>query len=83
MLAWCSYLDSGYSDAIVNRFMNTSTPQIAILGDWSHGAGYPANQFFPNRTFVTPSPKDKVNAWINFFDKCVYGDGIQGKTIYY
>ena len=83
MLAWCSYLDSGYGDAIINRFMNTSTPQIAILGDWSHGAGYPANQFFPNRTFVTPTPKDKVNAWINFFDKCVYGDGIQGKTIYY
>ncbi len=83
MLAWCSYLDSGYGDAIVNRFMNTTTPQIAILGDWSHGAGYPANQFFPNRTFVTPTPKDKVNAWINFFDKCVYGNGIQGKTIYY
>jgi len=83
MLAWCSYLDSGYGNAIVNRFMNTTTPQIAILGDWSHGAGYPANQFFPNRTFVTPTPKDKVNAWINFFDKCVYGDGIQGKTIYY
>ena len=83
ILAWCSWLDSGYGDAIINRFMNTSTPQIAILGDWSHGASYPANQFFPNRTFVTPTPKDKVNAWINFFDKCVYGDGIQGKTIYY
>jgi putative CocE/NonD family hydrolase len=83
LLAWCSYLDSGYGDAIVNRFMNTSTPQITILGDWSHGAGYPANQFFPNRTFVTPTPEDKVNAWINFFDKCVYGDAIQGKTIYY
>ena len=83
ILAWCSWLDSGYGDAIINRFMNMSNPQIAILGDWSHGAGYPANQFFPNRTFVTPTPKDKVNAWINFFDKCVYGDGIQGKTIYY
>ena len=83
ILAWCSWLDSGYGNAIVNRFMNTSTPQIAILGDWSHGAVYPANQFFPNRTFVTPTPKDKVNAWINFFDKCVFGDGIQGKTIYY
>jgi putative CocE/NonD family hydrolase len=83
ILAWCSWLDSGYGDAIIKRFMNLSNPQIAILGDWSHGAGYPANQFFPNRTFVTPTPKDKINAWINFFDKCVYGDGIQGKTIYY
>ena len=83
ILAWCSWLDSGYGDAIIKRFMNLSNPQIAIMGDWSHGAGYPANQFFPERTFVTPTPKDKVNAWINFFDKCVYGDGIQGKLIYY
>jgi len=83
ILAWSSWLDSGYGDAIIERFMNLSNSQIAILGDWSHGAVYPANHFFPERTFVTPTPKDKVNAWINFFDKCVYGDGIQGKTIYY
>ena len=83
ILAWCSWLDSGFGDAIIKRFMNLSNPQIAILGDWSHGAVYPANQFFPERTFVTPTPKDKVNAWINFFDKCIYGDGIQGKIIYY
>ena len=83
ILAWCSWLDSGFGDAIIKRFMNLSNPQIAILGDWTHGAVYPANQFFPERTFVTPTPKDKVNAWINFFDKCIYGDGIQGKIIYY
>jgi len=83
VLAWCSWLDCGYGDAIIHRFMNLANPQIAIMGDWSHGAGLPANQFFPNRTSVTPTPKDKVNAWINFFDKCIYGDGIQGKMIYY
>ncbi|MBY9020924.1 MAG: CocE/NonD family hydrolase [Candidatus Lokiarchaeota archaeon] len=83
ILAWCSWYDSGYVDAIIHRFMNLSNPQIAILGDWNHGAVLPANQFYPERTHVTPSPRDKINAWINFFDKCVYGDGIQGKTIYY
>lgn len=83
ILAWCSWLDSGYGDAIIHRFMNISNPHIAILGDWTHGAGLPANQFFPTRTIVTPTPKDKVNAWINFFEKCIYGDGIQGKVIYY
>ncbi len=83
ILAWCSWLDSGYGDAIIHRFMNISNPHIAILGDWTHGARLPANQFFPNRTSVTPTPKDKVNAWINFFDKCIFGDGIQGKVIYY
>ncbi|NHJ20133.1 MAG: CocE/NonD family hydrolase [Candidatus Lokiarchaeota archaeon] len=83
ILAWCSWLDSGYGDAIIHRFMNTPNPHIAILGDWSHGAILPANQFFPNRTTVTPAPRDKVNAWINFYDKCIYGEGIQGKVIYY
>jgi len=83
VLAWCSWLDSGHGDAIIHRFMNLSNPQIAILGDWNHGASLPANQFFPDRTSVTPTPKDKVNAWINFFEKCIYGDGIQGKVIYY
>ncbi|MFX0049524.1 MAG: CocE/NonD family hydrolase, partial [Candidatus Hermodarchaeota archaeon] len=83
ILAWCSWLDSGYGDAIIHRFMNTSNPHIAILGDWTHGAVLPANQFFPNRTTVTPKPKDRVNAWINFFDNCIYGKGIQGKVIYY
>jgi putative CocE/NonD family hydrolase len=83
ILAWCAWLDSGYGDAIIHRFMNLSNPQIAILGDWNHGARESANHFFPNRSSVTPSPKDKVNAWINFFEKCIYGDGIQGKVIYY
>ncbi len=83
VLAWCSWLDSGYCDAIIHRFMNLSNPQIAILGDWTHGAVEPANQFFPSRTSVTPTPKDKVNAWMNFFDKCIYSGGIQGQVIYY
>jgi len=83
ILAWCSWYDSGYGDAIIYRFMNLSNPTIAILGDWTHGAGLPANQFYPDRIIVTPKPRDRINAWLNFFDKCVYGDGIQGKIIYY
>jgi putative CocE/NonD family hydrolase len=83
ILAWCSWLDSGYVDAIIHRFLNVDNPMIAILGDWNHGAHLPANQFFPDRTKVIPSPREKINAWMNFFDKCVYGKGIQDKTLYY
>ncbi|MFX1358202.1 MAG: CocE/NonD family hydrolase [Promethearchaeota archaeon] len=83
ILAWCSWLDSGYVDAIIHRFLNVGNPMIAILGDWNHGAHLPANQFFPDRNSVTPSPRDKINAWMNFFDKCVYGNSIQDKVLYY
>ncbi|MBY9004927.1 MAG: CocE/NonD family hydrolase [Candidatus Lokiarchaeota archaeon] len=83
ILAWCSYYDSGYCDAIIHRFINYSNPLICILGDWNHGAWLPANQFHLNRTKVSPSPTERINTWINFFDQCIYGDGIQGKILYY
>ncbi len=83
ILAWCSYLDSGYCDAIIHRFMNLSNPQIAILGSWNHGASLPANQFFPEREKVSPSIRERINSWVNFSDICVTGKGIEGKTLYY
>lgn len=82
ILAWCSWLDSGLVDAIITRFINLKNPMIAILGDWNHGLGFSANQFFPDRS-VTPTPTERVNAWVNFFDICLKGNGIQGKTLYY
>jgi putative CocE/NonD family hydrolase len=83
MLVWCSWYDSGYVDAVIHRFLNLTNPMICILGDWNHGAAFPANQFFPNRAVVTPSPKERINAFINFFDTCIYADGIKGKVLYY
>jgi hypothetical protein len=74
ILAWCSWLDSGYCDAIINRFLNLDNPTIAILGDWNHGAGFSANQFFPERPAVVPSPRERINAWVNFFDICLKGE---------
>ncbi|MFX0010300.1 MAG: CocE/NonD family hydrolase [Candidatus Hermodarchaeota archaeon] len=83
ILAWCSWYDSGYVDAVIHRFLNYSNPFIGILGDWNHGAHEEANQFFPERKIVCPSPRERIHAWMNFFDKCLYGDGWKQKIIYY
>ncbi|MFX1452687.1 MAG: CocE/NonD family hydrolase, partial [Promethearchaeota archaeon] len=83
ILAWCAWLDSGYVDAIINRFLNIDNPMIAILGDWNHGARTPANQFFPSRPRVSPTPEERHTAWIGFFNQCLKGGGIKGKTLYY
>jgi len=83
MLIWCSWYDSGYVDAVIHRFLNLSNPMVAILGDWNHGASFPSNQFFPERKPLTPDPKDRINAFINFFEKCISGGGIEGKVLYY
>jgi putative CocE/NonD family hydrolase len=83
ILAWCSWYDSGYVDAMIHRFMNCNNPHIAIIGDWNHGAAEEANQFFPERNEVCPSPRERLHAWMNFFDRCVFGGGLKGKTLYY
>ncbi len=83
ILGWCSWLDSGYVDAVINRFINLKNPQIGIIGDWNHGARLPGNPFYPNRTIVSPTLKERISTWINFFDTCLYGEGIKDKTLYY
>ena len=83
MLIWCSWYDSGYCDAAIHKFLNLKNSMIVIIGDWNHGASLPANQFHPERLAVTPTPREKINAWLNFFDKCVFENGIEGKVLYY
>ena len=65
----------------INRFINLSNPQIAIIGDWNHGGLYNGNSFVKKE--VSPTPEERIKKWIDFFDTCIYGKGIQGKTLYY
>jgi len=81
VLGWVSWLDSAYCDATINRFINLSNPQIAIIGDWNHGGLYNGNSFVKKE--VSPTPEERIKKWIDFFDTCIYGKGIQGKTLYY
>ena len=83
MLIWCSWYDSGYCDAALYKFLNLNNSMIVILGDWNHGASLPANQFHLERLTVTPTPRERIHAWMNFFDKCVFNNGIEGKILYY
>ncbi|MFX1532975.1 MAG: CocE/NonD family hydrolase [Promethearchaeota archaeon] len=86
--ALSSWLDSGYGEAVINRFLTLKNPMIAILGDWNHGAGTPAktNPVHPRKKRVNPgipNRKDLVHHWIDFFDTCLKGEGIKEKTLYY
>ena len=80
---WGSWLDADFSNMVISRFLSLSNPQIAIIGDWNHGAHLPANPFYPSRTDVIPSPRDRIKTEISFFNKCLKRDGFNSKTIYY
>ncbi len=80
--SWASWLDANFADVVIERFLNLVNPQIAIIGDWNHGAHLPANPFDPSRTEVVPSPHERIKTEISFFNKVLKGD-FSEKTLYY
>ncbi len=83
IISWISWLDSGYIDAAINRFINLENPQICIIGDWNHGGMYIGNSLNPSKVEVSPTPEERITKWIDYFNKILYGEGIKGKTLYY
>jgi uncharacterized protein len=83
ILSWSSWLDSGYGDVVIHRFLNLDNPQIGILGDWNHGATIPSNQFFPNRKEVNPALEELLKTWLHFFHQCINNKQPNKKVLYY
>jgi len=83
ILSWSSWLDSGYGDVVINRFLNLNNPQICILGDWNHGAALPSNQFFPERNEIQPTLDQLLKTWIHFFERSINNSQPIKKMLYY
>ncbi|MFX1558929.1 MAG: CocE/NonD family hydrolase, partial [Promethearchaeota archaeon] len=83
LYSWASWFDANFADVVIERFLNLKNPQIAIIGDWNHGAQLPANPFYPSQENVIPSPRERIKTEISFFNRCLKGGGIKNKTIYY
>ncbi len=83
ILSWASWLDSGYGDVVIYRFLNLNNPQIGIIGDWNHGATLPSNQFFPERKVVNPTLDRLLKTWIHFFESCINNNQSHEKLLYY
>ena len=81
--SWASWLDANFADVVVERFLNLRNPQIAIIGDWNHGAHLPANPFYPSRTEVIPSPHERIKTEISFFNRILKGDYSEKILFYY
>ena len=83
-----SWYDSGYGEAVINRFMNMENPGLYIIGDWNHGIGSNANPF--NKKKIPLSVKNMKECdlvlkhiYLDFYDRCLFGEGYKDKTLYY
>lgn len=70
---WGSWFDSGTADGVIRRFLNYSNPLKAVIGPWSHGAGYHASPYLPLETPVDPSPTEQLLECLHFFDNHLKG----------
>lgn len=66
--AWGSWLDGATADGVIRRFLTFSNPQRAVIGPWSHGAGYHASPYLPLGTPVDPSITAQWLECLRFFD---------------
>jgi len=85
IFGWASWLDAGTSQGVLNRFMNWSNPEIAVIGPWSHGGGHHASPFSPaDRPTEPPSPTQSDQAAC-FFDQFMKGkpNGMTERALIY
>lgn len=66
--AWGGWLDAATADGVIRRFLTFSNPQRAVIGPWSHGAGYHASPYVPADTPVDPSITGQWLECLRFFD---------------
>jgi hypothetical protein len=85
IFGWASWLDAGTSQGLLNRFMNWKSPEISVIGPWSHGGGHHASPFrSPDHPTDPPSARQSEQAAC-FFDQFVNGraNGMEQRALIY
>ncbi|MHA1791025.1 MAG: CocE/NonD family hydrolase [Promethearchaeota archaeon] len=78
-----SWQDSIMAEVVINRFLNFSNPQIALIGDWDHKALHKANPYFPKGGPADINREAQIKDWVMFFDKCIENKVKNEKVLYY
>jgi len=85
IFGWASWFDAGTAQGLLNRFMNWSNPQIAVVGPWSHGGGHHASPYFPPEKATEPSSAVQSDQAACFFDQFLKGSsrGMRERALIY
>jgi putative CocE/NonD family hydrolase len=73
VFGWASWLDAGTAQGVVNRFLNWTSPQISVIGAWSHGGGHHASPFLPPDHPTDPPSAVQAEQAACFLDQFIKG----------
>jgi putative CocE/NonD family hydrolase len=68
MMVWCSWMDAGTADGALNRFRNSSNPQVTVIGAYTHGGGHGADPLLGNFDPPNPPQKEQMRIQADFLD---------------
>jgi putative CocE/NonD family hydrolase len=85
IFGWASWLDAGTSQGLLNRFINWKSPEISVVGPWSHGGGHHASPFLPADHPTEPPGARQSEQAACFFDRFVNGrpNGMEERALIY
>ena len=78
---WGGWFDAGTANAVIQRFMTFSNPQLAVVGPWNHGASQHASPYAPGPANTTEQGME----YLRFFDHHLKGidNGVMDKKVLY
>ena len=71
--AWAGWMDAGTVDGVLGRFMCARSPQMVIIGPWSHALGFDADPFHPADAPLRPSEVEQFRSHVAFLDPYLKG----------
>ena len=61
-------MDAGTAAGVLKRFRTWRTPQLAVIGPWSHGGRHPASPYLPTETPTDPNSETQSLETVRFFN---------------
>ncbi len=85
IFGWASWFDAGTANGAISRWLTWKTPQLLVIGAWSHGGGHHASPFLAPEAPTDPSSAAQQDAAACWFDRYLRGgsSGLAPGRIWY
>lgn len=81
---WGSWLDGGSADGVIRQFMESTGPQRAVIGAWSHDLETNTSPFMQPGSMALPRIEAQWEEALNFFDQLLKKERpLQGRILRY
>jgi len=75
MLVWAGWLDASTADGSIARYLTFDTPQVVVIGPFSHSGSFDIDPFNTPDQAVEPTQAEQFTERLAYFDALLKEDG--------